>query len=143
MESTIQKINFLKNENCIFSFFKTWNMDLNFIFRFFFWNTNFNFNLSLNAWNLIVTSKSFCLIFRCLFCIKSDLIQWLLLGMMTFQQTKWIVGKWIAEMFQKLQLDYRWSCSMLPWESKFDSNKIFWMRERFYELLYKKIGHVI
>ena len=36
MESTIQKINFLKNENCIFSFFKTWNMDLNFIFRFFF-----------------------------------------------------------------------------------------------------------
>ena len=35
MESIIQKINFLKNENCSFSFFKFWNMDLNFTFRFF------------------------------------------------------------------------------------------------------------
>ena len=35
MESIIQKKNFLKNDNCIFSFFKFWNMDLNFIFRFF------------------------------------------------------------------------------------------------------------
>ena len=35
MESIIQKINFCKNENCIFSFFKFWNMDLNFIFLFF------------------------------------------------------------------------------------------------------------
>ena len=32
MESIIQKSNFLKNENCIFSFFKFWNMDLNFYF---------------------------------------------------------------------------------------------------------------
>ena len=29
MESIIQKINFLKNKNCIFPFFKFWNMDLN------------------------------------------------------------------------------------------------------------------
>ena len=108
MESIIQKINFLKNENCIFSFFKTWNMDLNFIFLFFFfWNMNFNFNLSLNAWNLIGTSKSFCLVVRCLFGIMSDLIQWLLLWTMTLQQTKCIVGKWIVEMFQKCQHDYR------------------------------------
>ena len=35
MESVIQKISFLKNENYSFSFFKFWNMDLNFIFRFF------------------------------------------------------------------------------------------------------------
>ena len=35
MEIIIQKINFLKNENCSCSFFKFWNMDLNFIFRFF------------------------------------------------------------------------------------------------------------
>ena len=35
MESIIQKKNFLKNDNCIFSFFKFWNMDLNFIFLFF------------------------------------------------------------------------------------------------------------
>ena len=41
-----KKIIFLKNENCIFSFFKFWNMDLNFFF--FFWNTNFSFNLSFN-----------------------------------------------------------------------------------------------
>ena len=35
MEIIIQKINFLKNENCSCSFFKFWNMDLNFTFRFF------------------------------------------------------------------------------------------------------------
>ena len=35
MESIIQKKNFLKNDNCIFSFFKFWNMDLNFILLFF------------------------------------------------------------------------------------------------------------
>ena len=35
MESIIQKINFLKNGNCIFSFFNFWNINLNAIFRFF------------------------------------------------------------------------------------------------------------
>ena len=35
IEIIIQKINFLKNENCIFSFFNFWNMNLNVIFRFF------------------------------------------------------------------------------------------------------------
>ena len=35
MESIIQKINFLKNGNCIFSFFNFWNINLNVIFRFF------------------------------------------------------------------------------------------------------------
>ena len=35
MEITIQKINFLKNENWIFSFFSFWNMNLNVIFHFF------------------------------------------------------------------------------------------------------------
>ena len=35
MESIIEKIIFLKNENCIFLFFKLWNMDLNFVFLFF------------------------------------------------------------------------------------------------------------
>ena len=32
----------------------------------------------------------------------------------------------------------RRSCSMLPWESKFDSNKVFWMKEVLHKLLYKK-----
>ena len=27
---------------------------------------------------------------------------------------------------------------MLPWENNFDSDKVFWMREGLYELLYKK-----
>ena len=35
IEIIIQKINFLKNENCIFSFFNFWNINLNVIFRFF------------------------------------------------------------------------------------------------------------
>ena len=35
MESITQKINFLKNENCSFLFFKFWNMDVKFIFLFF------------------------------------------------------------------------------------------------------------
>ena len=35
MENIIQKNNFLKNETCIFSFFKFWNMDLNSVFLFF------------------------------------------------------------------------------------------------------------
>ena len=53
MESIVPKINFLKNENCIFTFFKFWNIDLNFIFLFF-WNANFNSNLSFNwNWNKI------------------------------------------------------------------------------------------
>ena len=35
MESIIQKINFKKNENCIFSFLNFWNVNVNVIFRFF------------------------------------------------------------------------------------------------------------
>ena len=35
MERIIQKINFLKNENCIFSFLYFWNINLNVIFHFF------------------------------------------------------------------------------------------------------------
>ena len=35
MESIIPKINFLKNENCVLTFFKFWNTDLNFLFLFF------------------------------------------------------------------------------------------------------------
>ena len=57
---------------------------------------------NLNLWNLIVTSKSFCLVVRCFFCIIFDLVQWLLLWTMTLRQTKWIV-----EMFQRNQHDYR------------------------------------
>ena len=48
IESIIQKIYFLKDENCIFLFFKFYSMNLNFIFRFFSFNTNFNCNLSFN-----------------------------------------------------------------------------------------------
>ena len=32
----------------------------------------------------------------------------------------------------------RWSCSMRPWESNFDSNKVFWMKKGLRELLCKK-----
>ena len=35
VESIIQKIKFLKNENCIFSVFNFWNINLNVIFCFF------------------------------------------------------------------------------------------------------------
>ena len=56
----------------------------------------------MNLWNLIVTSKSFCLVVRWFFCIMFDLVQWLLLWTMTLRQTKWIV-----EMFQRNQHDYR------------------------------------
>ena len=114
MESIIQKVDFLKNENCIFSFFKFWNMDLNLIFVLFFkyeFLFQFEFQLklkqNLNLWNLLVTSKSFCLIVRCLLCIMSDLIQWLLLWKMTLRQAKWTVGKVTVEMFQRRQHDYR------------------------------------
>ena len=97
-----------------FSFFKFWNMDVKFIFLFFFEikilsSIEFQLKLkqNLNLWNLIVASRSFCLVVRCFFCIMFDLIQWLLLWTMTLRQTKWIVGKWIVEMFERDQHDYR------------------------------------
>ena len=58
MESIIQKINFLKNENCIFSFLNFWNINLNVIFRFFeirilisIW-VSIKIELNLNLWCL-------------------------------------------------------------------------------------------
>ena len=44
MESIIQKIAFLKNENCIFLFFKIWNMNVKFIFCF------YEIQISISNW---------------------------------------------------------------------------------------------
>ena len=102
MKSIIQKINFLKNENCIFSFFKFWNMD----FIFF----SFEIRILISIWfSIKIETKFQFMEFDCdifVNCIMSDLIQWLPLWTMTLQQTKWIFGKWIVEMFQRRQHDY-------------------------------------
>ena len=53
MESIIQKINFLKNEDCIFSFFNFWKINLNVIFRF------FEIRISISIWVSIKTETKF------------------------------------------------------------------------------------
>ena len=53
MESISQKNILLKNENCIFSFFKFWNMDLNFIFLF------FEIQISISIWVSIKIETKF------------------------------------------------------------------------------------
>ena len=88
MASIIENANFLENENYIFSFFKSWNMNLNFAFSFFCkydFECQFEFQLklkqNLNSWEMAVTSKSFCLIGRCLYCLTITLwqIRWIVL----------------------------------------------------------------
>ena len=53
MESIIQKINFLKNGNCIFSFFNFWNINLNIIFRF------YEIRILISIWVSIKIEKKF------------------------------------------------------------------------------------
>ena len=114
MESIIPKINFLKNENCIFTFFKFWNIDLNFIFLFF-WNANSNSNLSFNwNWNKIWIygvrlwrQRTFVWLVDVCFVLCLILFNYFLLWTMTLRQTKWIVGKRIVEIFQRRQHDHR------------------------------------
>ena len=53
MESMIQKISFLKNENGIFSFFNFWKINLNVIFRF------FEIRISISIWVSIKTETKF------------------------------------------------------------------------------------
>ena len=114
MESIIQKNNFLKNENCIISFFNFWNINLNVIFRF------FEIRILISIWVSIKIEtkfefmefdcdvKRYCLVGRCYYVVSimSILIQWLALWMMTLWKTKWIVGKeQVIGMFQRRKYD--------------------------------------
>ena len=112
MESIIQKVNFLKNEICVFSFFKFWSMELNFIFIF------CEIRILISIWvSIKIETKFEFMEFHC--GVKEPLLDvcfvlcLILFNDFYFEQTvalrqaKWIVGKWIVKMFQRRQHDYR------------------------------------
>ena len=125
MESIIQKINFLKNENCIFLFFKLWNMDLNFVFLFFEIRILISIWVSIKSetkfefmeFDLLWCQGAFVWLLDVCFVLCLILFNDLYFERWTFDKQNGLLENELLKCFKDVNMAHRWLLPQKRWSS--------------------------